>query len=349
VAQGHQVVVFEKSRDVGGRAATRRLQGCVVDHGAQYLRLPDDLPDLRRLVLTDLSREGLTTIVHPVWPFERDNHIRPGDVRQHAEPKWTYADGLHMLGRSLATGLEVRLNTRVRQLDRAPGGYRLLDETGTVVGAAERVLVAVPAPQVMDLLQTGAVRGERVDTALTLLGTATYQPMLTFILGYRWPEDGTIFAGGTTSDPRPYYALVNSDREHDISWLAVENDKGRTRAPDDVLVVVAQMAVAFSERYLEAPAEDLLAGLDGQVRGLLAVELGEPLWYDYTRWRYARPTQVLDLAELNRAHDGLCFVGDYTAGWRLHLALQAGLDVAPFVLSPTTSLSPPSDRKGLRR
>jgi len=171
-------------------------------------------------------------------------------VSQHAEPKWTYADGLHMLGRSLATGLEVRLNTRVRQLDRAPGGYRLLDETGTVVGAAERVLVAVPAPQVMDLLQTGAVRGERVDTALTLLGTATYQPMLTFILGYRRPEDGTIFAGGTTSDPRPYYALVNSDREHDISWLAVENDKGRTRAPDDVLVVVAQMAVAFSERYL---------------------------------------------------------------------------------------------------
>ncbi len=67
MAQGHQVVVFEKSRDVGGRAATRRLQGCVVDHGAQYLRLPDDLPDLRRLVLTDLSREGLTTIVRPVW------------------------------------------------------------------------------------------------------------------------------------------------------------------------------------------------------------------------------------------------------------------------------------------
>jgi len=41
-SQGHQVVVFEKSRGVGGRATTRLLHGCVVDHGAQYLRLPHE-------------------------------------------------------------------------------------------------------------------------------------------------------------------------------------------------------------------------------------------------------------------------------------------------------------------
>jgi predicted NAD/FAD-dependent oxidoreductase len=37
---------------------------------------------------------------------------------------------------------------------------------------------------------------------------------------------------------------------------------------------------------------------------------------------------TVDLATLNRDHDGLFFAGDYTTGWRLHLALQNGLNVA---------------------
>jgi predicted NAD/FAD-dependent oxidoreductase len=103
-----------------------------------------------------------------------------------------------------------------------------------------------------------------------------------------------------------------------------------------VLALVVQMSVPFSERQLKVPAEDLLAVVDGQVRSLLAVDLGEPLWHASVRRRNARPLQFLGLEDLNAAHDGLCFVGDYAAGWRLHLALQAGLDVAPLVAGPTS-------------
>ena len=34
---GHEVVVVEKGRGVGGRMATRRMQGARIDHGAQFL------------------------------------------------------------------------------------------------------------------------------------------------------------------------------------------------------------------------------------------------------------------------------------------------------------------------
>jgi predicted NAD/FAD-dependent oxidoreductase len=332
--QGHQVVIFEQRGAVGGRAATSRVHGCLVDPGAQYLRLPDTLPDLRRLLLEDLPSPGLVDIARPVWPFDRFNRVQPGDPAQNAEPKWTYASGLRTLGRVLGRGLEVRLQTEVRQLERLPKGYRLLGAAARALAEAERVVVAVPAPQALLLLPSGRRRTERVDRALALLASLTYGPMLTFILGYRRPPEGTIFAAGTASDPRPYYALVNADHQHALSWLAVENDRGSTRAPDDVLALVAQMAVPFSERCLAVPARDLLPDVAEQVRALLAVDLGVPLWYACTRWRYARPLQLLDLAELNRAHGGLCFVGDYTAGWRLHLALDAGLRVAPLVLGP---------------
>ena len=39
---GRDVVVFDKSRGVGGRAATRRARGMCIDHGAQYFAARDD-------------------------------------------------------------------------------------------------------------------------------------------------------------------------------------------------------------------------------------------------------------------------------------------------------------------
>ncbi|MBC7822907.1 MAG: FAD-dependent oxidoreductase, partial [Candidatus Parcubacteria bacterium] len=39
---GYRVVVIEKSRGMGGRLATRRLQGTHADHGVCYLKPKDD-------------------------------------------------------------------------------------------------------------------------------------------------------------------------------------------------------------------------------------------------------------------------------------------------------------------
>ena len=325
---GHRVVVFERNSSPGGRAATRRLQGCALDHGAQYLRLPAEYPALRDLILGELPREGLVDIGRPVWRFDRRNRVQPGDPAQNAEPKWIYAAGLDTLAERLAAGLDLRLNTPVGRLERLATGYRLFDEAGAPLDEAERVLVATPAPEATALLQAGAINPDRAARALALLRPAAYQPMITVLLGYRRPPADTVFADGSATDPRPYYALVNDDRGHDISWLAVENDKAPERAPEGVLALVVQMAVPFSERHGETPAQDLAAIADAQVRALLAVDLGAPLWHGVARWRYARPTGTLDPATLNRAHDGLCFAGDYAAGWRLHLALRSGLDAA---------------------
>lgn len=329
--QGHRVTIFERNGSPGGRAATRRLHGCALDHGAQYLRLPAEYPALRDLVLRDLPRDGLVDIGRPVWRFDRRNRVQAGDPAQNAEPKWIYASGLDGLAHRLAAGLDLRLNTPVGRLERLAMGYRLFDEAGALLDEVERVMVATTAPRAEKLLQASAIELDRGARALALLSTVNYQPMLVVLLGYRRPPADTVFAEGSATDPRPYYALVNDDRGHDISWLAVENDKSPDRAPEGVLALVVQMAVPFSERHSVIPAPDLAARVDAQVQSLLAVDLGAPLWHDVSHWRSARPTSTLDPAILNLAHDGLCFAGDYTAGWRLHLALQSGLDVAPIL------------------
>jgi predicted NAD/FAD-dependent oxidoreductase len=327
-ALGHEVAIYEQSRAIGGRAATRRTHGCLIDHGAQYLKTPADCPDVRRLVLDELPREGLLDIGRPVWVFDGDGRITPGDPEQNAEPKWTYVDGLATLSQRLAAGLEVRCAAHVTSLTRAPAGYRLLDNAGATLDEAERVLVTAPAPQAAELLRTSEIESRRRAAALAELARAAYRPLLSVMLGFSRPPASAIFAGGTVSEPRPYYALVNVDRRHDLSWLAVENDKGPARVSDGVLALVAQMAAPFSRAHFDEAPERLAALATARVRALLRVELGDLLWFDLAHWRYALPDATCDLHTLNRDHDGLVFSGDYVAGGRVHLALQAGLDAA---------------------
>jgi renalase len=321
-------VVYEQGRAVGGRAATCRTHGCVIDHGAQYVKTPDDVPEVGRLLLQELPREGLVDIGRPVWIFDRTGRVQPGDPRQNAEPKWTYVEGLDTLGKRLAAGLEVRRMAGVARMQRRPGGYRLLDDAGTTLGDAERVLVAIPAAQAALLVQVSDVHPGRREGALAELRKVSYRSLLSIALGYPRPPHGTVFAGGTPEDPRPYYALVNTDRGHDVSWLAIENDKGLSRVPEDTLALVVQMSAAFSAAHFDVAPSRLAAVAAEAASSVLGLDLRSPLWHDVARWRYALPDVTCDLSALNRDHDGLFFVGDYVAGGRVHLALQAGLDVA---------------------
>jgi predicted NAD/FAD-dependent oxidoreductase len=286
-------------------------------------------------VLEELPRAGLIDIGRPVWTFDRAGRVQQGDPRQNAEPKWTYAEGLDALAKRLAAGLDVRREARVARVQRRPIGYRLLDAAGATLGGAERVLVAIPAGQAALLVQASDLDGHRRDAALAELRTVRYRSLLSILLGYPRPPRGAVFAGGTPEDPRPYYALVNTDRGHDVSWLAVENDKGPSRVPPEILALVVQMSGTFSATHFHGAPDHLAAMAAEAARHLLSLAsprreppLGRLLWSDVTRWRDALPDVTCDLAALNREHDGLVFAGDYVAGGRVHLALQAGLDVA---------------------
>ena len=41
VRAGHEVTIIEKGRGVGGRMATRRMEGARIDHGAQFFTTRD--------------------------------------------------------------------------------------------------------------------------------------------------------------------------------------------------------------------------------------------------------------------------------------------------------------------
>ncbi len=335
-----RVTVFEKSRGVSGRAATRWRDVAApggtrvrwrYDHGAQYLS-PDPTGRAARLIQDELPSDGLVEIAGAVWPFDDDGTLRPDRVKADAGPHWTYRDGIADLGRRLrdaTPGLDLRLQSRITRLDRAPGGWTVETDDGTRHDGArhdgfDAVLLTPPAPQTAGLLRAsdlGAADGSALADAL---GEAAYRSQFTVVWGFR----------EALERPGDVYALVNATEHgkggggHDVAWLAVESDKPG-RAPDGATLLLAQMAPAWTEAHYDAARAEVVSAAARSVAALWG-PLPDPLWTDTQRWRYALPNESADTDVLDAAADhGLFFAGDFTAAkGRVHLALEEGIEVA---------------------
>jgi predicted NAD/FAD-dependent oxidoreductase len=208
---GIDAVVFEKSRGLGGRVATRRSALGAIDHGAPLLHgLPDDL----------VAAAGDAVAV---W---RDGHVG--------------VPGASSLPRALAEGLRIETEARVVALRGQAPGWRLALADGSERGPFRAVILAIPHPQAVGLLGAAAA-------AFPGLEAVTMEPGFTLMA---WLETEVPGEGWHTLAPPLGYAIRNGDkpgRDPGERW-AVHADTGWARAhlEDDLETVAAAMLDAFA-------------------------------------------------------------------------------------------------------
>ena len=284
VGAGQEVVVFERGRGPGGRAATRRRDGFVWDTGAGYIEEP---------MLPHLPKEGLARIDKPVWLYDG------GDPKpdRPTPPRYAYVGGNGTLGKRLAEGLDVRLETRI-------------DDLGPLKDEYDAVVLAGAIPQILPLL---ASVGESRD-----LGAVRYRSCFAVGLGYAAPMP-----------ERPYVALLA--RDDPLGWLSLESAKCPGRAPDGGCAFVAQLSEAYSEGDLDRPHGPLVDLAAGYVRELFGLE--GPVASEVTRWTYSQPSQVGDFDAANPPGTRLLIASDGLTGGKLHRAYEAGLKAAERIMA----------------
>lgn len=315
--------IFEKSRGLSGRAATRRKNGHHYDHGANFFRLDD--PVVARLIQHELPSDDLAEIPGDVHTFDASGIITPGDPAQNAVPKWTYRDGISSLGKQLLQAsplAEVVRETRITRIESTDGIWRTIDQNGNHRGPWKQLLITIPPPQAVDLLRDSDI----VADLLKWLGKISYHSQFSFILGYDRPP---------LAD-RGFHALVNADGAHPIAWLSFEEDKPGHIA-NGASAIVAQMSPDWTHRHYETPPESLLPEVVRLASALLQMDLHPPDWWDSQRWRYAHPVRDSPSIPSNlppSCPDGLHFAGD---GWvgkgRVPLAIKTGLDAAERIIA----------------
>ncbi len=316
--QNHEVVVFEKSRGRGGRAATRRVaqapDGAVVaDHGAQYFTARD--PRFARRVAS-WARRG---VVAP-WPA-RLGALRGGSVAPagDGDARWVGVAGMSALGRMLADGLDLRLSTRVAPPVRTDAGWTLFssdDATSSTaspvaLGHFDRVLVSAPAPQAAPLLAA----------APALAAHAAAVPMAPC-----W----TVLLALAAPLCLDWDALFVNDGP--LGWVARDCGKpGRARGRAGQ-VWVLHASTEWTRAHLEDAPEAVASALIGAFAALVGATLPTVVWQQAHRWLYARAEQPLSAGCLWDAALGIGACGDWCADGRIEGAWLSGEALAGRVL-----------------
>ncbi len=307
------VTVLEKSGGVCGRAATRRRGDVTYDYGANYVKSDDER--VVELLTGTLDTEGLADVTEPIYTFDAAGEVSEG--RDADDHKWTYERGLTQIAKRLfgRTDASVHRHTRVEHVAREGDTWRVTDADGTTWGPFDKLALNPPAPQTADLLADAdwddPLRADLVEA----LGDVSYRTIWTAVLYYPFELEV------------PYYALVNTDKNHEIGWIAREECK-RGHVPEGSLLVIQANHEWSVTHYDDPPAEGVarLAELTADVIG--DDRLAEPDWTDHQGWRYALVEDAAppELIERARAH-GLYCLGDWVTGEaRLHTTLRNGLE-----------------------
>jgi hypothetical protein len=301
--EGVAVEVFDKGHRPGGRTATRLTPYGSFDHGAQYFTASN--PHFR--AWTEEGRAaGMVAAWNGAIAAVFDGRIqRAGDTEQ----RWVGVPAMNALAGQLAAGLVIHSQTRIAGLARSAGGWALLGQDGALVGQGDIVIVAVPAPQAVELLSATPRLAARAAEAIV-------QPCWALMLGYAAPLpvafDGAFVNGGP------------------LSWICRNNSKPG-RAGEEAWVVHA--SPHWSRDHLEDDAASICQVLRRAFADATGVEAPAAVFMAAHRWRYARVAAALGTPCLFDGELGIGACGDWCLGANVEAAFRSGHAAAETILA----------------
>ncbi|MEM7729371.1 MAG: FAD-dependent oxidoreductase [Pseudomonadota bacterium] len=300
---GHEVVIFDKSRGVGGRMSTRYAGNYEFDHGAQYFTVAD--AGFRSVVDSLGGAAGR-------WE-SRGLYIRKGELTTDTgRPRWVGAPRMNGIPKALAEGLDIRLGRRVSSIAGKIGDLTLRFEDGSTEGPFDRVICTAPAPQAADLLP-------KRSSLQTILSEVRMHACFALMVG--WPE--------------PFDPGWDSLRVGDlpVSWIARNQSKPGRDTGFSTLVVHA--APDWSDSHAEADRDWVQSVLLDCASALCGRKLVQAPHIALHRWLYAYADQGVGQNCLVDPAHGVVLAGDWCVGGRVEGAYVSGLAAAARLLEET--------------
>ncbi len=302
------VKLYDKSRSVGGRLATRRVTlgagELRFDHGAQYLTAHDSA--FQGVVDALLSSGAVAAWTAPL------THLAAGAMRVDLDgARFVGAPGMNAAAKALAVGLDVTPNARVVALQRDPSGWRLGFADDTTAGPFDAVVVATPAEQGVALLE---------DAAPALASQAAAARTAPCWAG--------LFAFDQT--PHPHIEALSLADHPVLAWIAHDSAKPGRNATASCWVAHAREE--WSRAHLDAAPDDAAAILRDAVCEILMTSR-RPIYAAAHRWRYARVERAAANAHAFDPELRIGVCGDWRIGARVEAAWLSGASLGAAMTS----------------
>jgi len=310
---GMQVTVFDKSRGVGGRMATRRAtwvdadgaeHTTELDHGAQHFTA--NHPRFRAVLKRAISVGCVATWqpqVHTVWPGTEVVNSFVGVPHMPA------------LTRHLLAGLPMHMGEQVQRLQRDADGWHLVVHGGETVGPFDHVMLALPPSQAAVLL---AGHHDEWANALTAVPVQASWTLMAVTQDVDWPWDACEPSRGP------------------LAWVARNDRKPGRSVPRGCASWVAHADAAWSAEHLEDDSATVLNLLTEALANQLPgrEKNGTKINWLHTsvhRWRYAQASHTSSDECWWDGALGLGVCGDFMGAGNVEAAWRSGDELADTV------------------
>ena len=300
-----EITVFDKSRGVSGRMATRYADDYCFDHGAQFFTVRSEA--FQQFLAPYID----TGVVQP-WSARFVEIVKDSITAQRdwltAHPHYVAVPNMNTLLKAVAAPFSLRLNTHVSRMSQVKGQWQLEDESGQLLGQYDWVILALPAPQAKLLIPS--------TSTLSAIPCHTMQGCFTLMLGLK-PD---------TDLPAWDAALV---RQSKLSWVSVQSAKpGRKQRP----ALVVHSTNQWAEENMEVDIHKVKQSLLEALAMIIPLSEHEIDHCGIHRWRYANAAKSTDNHDCFIDHQRqLAACGDWCIKGRVEAAFLSGRSAAQHI------------------
>lgn len=297
---GRRVLLLDKGRGVGGRLASRRIDGATFDHGAQFIITGD--PRFAA-VIEQGRQEGAVEKWCRGFAGGAEGHTR-----------WRGKPMMSAVAKHLSLGLDLHLETPVVALRRTRDHWSVETAKGRSLTAGAVVLTP-PVPQSLAMLEAGGI--VLAPEMRTRLAAIEYERCLAVLAVLDGPSHIPA-PGGITPDDGP------------LAWIADNQLKGISAEP----AVTIHATNAFSLEHWDRDRQESGRALINAAASWLGVGIKT---FQVHGWRYSKPMRI-DPAQclIVSQSPPLVLAGDAFAGPSVEGAALSGWAAAMAVLTRRT-------------
>ncbi|MBW4708208.1 NAD(P)-binding protein [Roseobacter sp. YSTF-M11] len=297
------VRIFEKSRGMGGRMATRRAGAFRFDHGAQYFAARGEA---FKTFLAPFIRSGVVQAWQPrltVLP-----HDAGRDPQVWTAPRYVATPGMNGLAKQLGRDLDVVLETEIGAVTAEDSRWRLTTTGGHDLGLFDWVISTAPAAQTDRLLPADFFGHAPLKATIM-------QGCYSLMLAFDHPLPMSWDAAHVAQDP--------------LAWIAVNATKpGR----GDAQCIVAQSSNSWAAAHMERDQGEVRAVLVAAFEEITGQSVATAAAVTIHRWRYANVVAPAGQPFLlDKAHR-LAAAGDWCGTGKIEAAFESATGLAEALL-----------------
>jgi len=296
----YDVTVFEKSRGVGGRMATRYADDYQFDHGAQYFTAKS--PEFIEFV-EKLKNEGVIDIWNARFVELDGNKITKEHVWDENAPHLLAIPKMNQIGKYLAQGIKTNVNCHIDSLVRYNNEWKIFNNEGVCVGTYDYIVSAIPPEQADELI---------FDNVKFKHDLPQYQMSACFslMLGFKTPKDLPFEA-----------ALVNNQ---DISWISVNSSKPDRPKGYSILVHSTNQ---WADSNIESDIEWVRSHMIKQLEHVTQVKMTDHDYINIHRWKYANIGQQDGPKFLEDKKNSIAAIGDWLIKGKVESAFTSAISL----------------------